>query len=41
MGYAGYVPQKTPPPKPTEVQSALWQVGPGFAILGLLNKSPP
>lgn len=26
MGYAGYVSAKLPPPKPTEVQAALWAV---------------
>lgn len=27
MGYAGYVSAKLPPPKPTEVQAALWSIG--------------
>jgi PUB domain len=26
MGYAGYVSAKLPPPKPTEVQAALWNI---------------
>ncbi len=26
MGYAGYVSAKLPPPKPTEIQAALWSI---------------
>ena len=35
MGYAGYVPQKTAPDKPTDLQTALYQVGTGPACCAL------